>query len=59
MELPDGRLEIRGDHFGVSLGAVDGSVSEKFLDVADGSSTFDEVSGTGVAESMKGNGRAA
>ena len=52
-------MEIRGDHFGVSLGAVDGSVSEKFLDVADGSSTFDEVSGTGVAESMKGNGRAA
>ena len=50
MELPDGRLEIWDDHFGVSLGAVDGSVSEKFLDVADGSTASQEVGGARVPE---------
>ena len=49
MELPKGRVELRDGHFGVDLGAVDGAVTEDFLDVADGSAASDKMGRARVA----------
>ena len=38
----------------VSLGGGDFGVSEEFLDVGDGSVTFEKVGGAGVAEDVRG-----
>jgi hypothetical protein len=43
-------LKIGDGHLRVELGAVDGTVTEKLLDVADGSTASQEVGGARVPE---------
>ena len=43
-------LEIWDGHLGVELGAVDGAVTQKLLDVTDGSTASQKVGGAGVPE---------
>lgn len=52
-------LKIGDGHLCVELGAVDGTVTEKLLDVADGSTASQEVGGARVPEPVQSNRSAA